>query len=300
MNELCPINRHDIGWRMRLQAKVLQRAKSRELAIAVAELAAAEASTLGTDESIAFWDELKNRFHRMISNTQCYRCGGWPCTCSDGITLLHGNCLTVLPQINSVDAIITDPPYGQSYISRRRLDGPTDAIAGDHSLSTFYAAWPLMYACLRDGSHWYVFGSSKPELVSQQNLLSEAKQILVWDKQNGTAGDLACSYANSTELIYFGCRGRRELNGRPRSVFRYIKPITNLHPTAKPVGLIAELMRASTKKNEIVLDPFSGTGSTLITAKKHGRRAIGIEIDERYCEVAADQLRQHTLPLRVE
>lgn len=77
--------------------------------------------------------------------------------------------------------------------------------------------------------------------------------------------------------------------------YRYGQPGKVDHPTQKPVGLVNTLLMASTRLDDVVLDPFAGSGTTLVAAKALGRKAIGIEIEERYCEIAAKRLAQEVL-----
>jgi site-specific DNA-methyltransferase (adenine-specific) len=93
-------------------------------------------------------------------------------------------------------------------------------------------------------------------------------------------------------------KGRRKLNGkRPRTVIRHDWSATMdpQHPTVKPVGLLRQLVGMSTDAGETVLDPFMGSGTTLLACKVEGRRAVGIEVEERYCEIAANRLSQGIL-----
>jgi site-specific DNA-methyltransferase (adenine-specific) len=131
-----------------------------------------------------------------------------------------------------------------------------------------------------------------------------AKHILAWDKgERGTVGDLECGFGEAWEAIFYGMKGRRKLNGsRPRTVIRYdwSGTMDPVHPTVKPVALLSRLVAWSSSHGELVLDPFMGSGTTLRAAKDLGRKAIGIEIEERYCEIAAKRMAQEVLPLEPE
>lgn len=125
------------------------------------------------------------------------------------------------------------------------------------------------------------------------------KQTLAWDKgDRGTVGDLTAGFGECWEAILYGMKGRRELNGpRPRNIIRmdWSGTMDPVHPTVKPVALMAKLLDWSSKPGEVVLDPFMGSGPTLRAAKDLGRRAVGIEMEERYCEAAVNRLRQEVL-----
>ena len=226
-----------------------------------------------------------------------------------GITIYHGDCRDVLPILDRVDLVLTDPPYGIAYVTNRRARGDTlrTPVANDESLSVLASVVPALNTILRDNRHWYVF-ASPARLAEARDILSGLgngpKQVIAWDKgDRGTVGDLECGFGEAWESIIYGMKGRRPLNGkRPRTVIRHdwSSVMDPVHPTVKPVPLLAQIVRWSTHKGELVLDPFMGSGTTLRAAKDLGRRAIGIEIEERYCEIAAERLAQETLVFETE
>lgn len=220
---------------------------------------------------------------------------------SDGdFTIYHGNCIEILPSLGKCDLILTDPPYGVNYVTswRARSDELRKPIANDESLDCFGTAWPLMLGRLSNDRHWYVFAS--PRKIHEALLIvGSAKHAIAWDKgDRGTVGDLVCGFGEAWEAILYGMKGRRPINGkRPRTVIRFdwSGSLDPLHPTVKPIGLLEKLICWSTNEGETILDPFMGSGTTLRAAKNTGRKAIGIEVDEKYCEVAANRLRQGVL-----
>ena len=218
-----------------------------------------------------------------------------------GITIYHGDCREVLPTLTEkVDLVLTDPPYGVQYVTawRSRTDPLRVPVANDESLCTFADAWEPILTALNEDRHWYVFASPRriPEMV---NITGQPNSIIAWDKGNrGTVGDLTCGFGEAWEAVFYGSKGRRKLNGsRPRTVVRHdwSSTLDPCHPTCKPVDLLRRFVEWSTSAGELILDPFMGSGTTLRAAKDLGRRAIGIEIEERYCEVAAKRLAQEVL-----
>lgn len=218
---------------------------------------------------------------------------------ADGITLYLGDCREVLPKIVAdVDLIVTDPPYGISYQSNRG-HGHT-AIEGDDGSLDVPAALAQASRLLRRGRHAYIFG---PRDLVQPPFTAAVE--LIWDKTVVGMGDLSLPWSTSHEPITFCVyepskanreKGYGNLVARMRqgSVLRV--PRTNgagttRHPTEKPVLLLRQLIESSSCMGETVLDPFVGVGSTLVAAVLEGRRGIGIEVDERYCEAAANRLR---------
>lgn len=220
----------------------------------------------------------------------------------DLVTLYHGDCTDVLPRLpkGGADLLLTDPPYGISYRSGRSKHGP---IAGDDGTLDVAAALSLALNALKFNRHFYVFG---PLDISQLTLGTTVG--LVWDKCKHGTGNLEIPWGTSHEPVSFGVwtkypsqRGVGATAARLRRGTVLRCPTVNTgrgalsHPTEKPVPLLRELIEASSRIGETVLDPFAGAGSTLIAARLEGRKAIGIELEERYCEVVAKRLTQGTL-----
>lgn len=218
----------------------------------------------------------------------------------DGIVIYHADCREVLPSLEPVDLVLTDPPYGVAYETARRSRGDRlrVPVAGDASLACFGEAWPMMIERLKQDRHWYAFASPR-KIQEMAGICVGFKHILAWDKgDRGTVGDLKCGFGEAWEAIFYGMKGRRELIGsRPRTVLRWdwSSTMDESHPTVKPTSLLKRLIKFSAMRGELVLDPFMGSGTTLRAAKDLGLRAIGIEIEEKYCEIAAERLRQRSL-----
>ena len=122
------------------------------------------------------------------------------------------------------------------------------------------------------------------------------KSVIVWDKKTHGMGDLKGSFAPRYELIIFATKGRYELPGkRPDNLIACAKVGSNslTHPNEKPVALMEQLIKATTAPGALILDPFAGSGSTLVAAAKTGRRYIGIEIDEQYSKLATARVAEH-------
>jgi len=216
---------------------------------------------------------------------------------STNVTLYHGDCLNIIPELDQVDLLITDPPYGVKWRSNRRAT-KFDAMAGDDSTDVGTAAIKASIERLRNHRHAYVFG---PFDLTTCGVGGTAQ--LIWDKHVNGSGNLASIWAPSHEVITFGVKsGARRRNGtidgalsarlRRGSVLRYQRPNGNQvrHPSEKPVGLIRELIESSSRLGEVVLDPFGGSGSTAVAALIEGRRAIVIELEEKWCQLIAKRL----------
>lgn len=207
----------------------------------------------------------------------------------DFATIYHGDCRDVLMATAVIcdrwDVLITDPPYGINYRSGQpRVEGNARSIAQDTDTAVrdFVLLWWTIGPALVFGS-WRV---PKPE---------GTKGVLIWDKGGALGmGDLSMPWKFDHEEIYVlgsGFAGRRDCG----SVLRHPpeQSMGREHPHQKPVGLLSMLLSKCPPGS--VVDPCMGVGSTLVAAKAHGRRCLGIELDERYCEIAAKRLAQEVL-----
>ena len=204
------------------------------------------------------------------------------------VTLYHGDCLDLADQWTGADVLVSDPPYGVAYTSGR-VDGRqrnTTGIKNDRTPQVRDAALRLW-----GDKPAIVFGSwrvQKPE---------STRQMLIWDKGNdpGT-GDLTMPWGSSFEEIYVIGRGDIWQGGRTVSVLRHNKPGGGDrpdHPTPKPIPLMEQLIVKCPEG--VIADPFAGSGSTLRAAANLGRKAIGVELEERYCEIIAKRMDQYAL-----
>jgi site-specific DNA-methyltransferase (adenine-specific) len=220
----------------------------------------------------------------------------------DGCALYLGDCRELLAVLSSesVDLVVTDPPYGigarPSGMRVRAL--AIDSIANDDSTVVGYAGLTAARRVLRPSRHLYTFG---PFDLSRAGSFG-ARVDLVWDKAMHGMGNLALPWGPSHEPIHFGVRGEGKQNEakhggllarRRGTVLRYPRASTSAVRWVgeKPVALLRELIEVSSRSGEIVLDPFAGSGSTLVAALVEGRRAIGIELSPKACEIAAERLR---------
>jgi site-specific DNA-methyltransferase (adenine-specific) len=206
------------------------------------------------------------------------------------VTLYHADCRDLLQTFDRKPwTVVTDPPYGYAHASNRAdSKWRNEVIANDGD--TLARDWMLNWAYDQPA---LVFGSWKTPAPEG------TRAVLVWDKGPASGmGDLALPWKGSFELIYVigqgfhGHRGEGVLKGY--NVVTWASKGRS-HPNAKPVDLMRALIAKCPASP--IIDPFAGSGSTLRAAKDLGRRAIGIEIDERWCEVAARRLSQEVLAL---
>lgn len=192
-----------------------------------------------------------------------------------GIVIYHGDCREILPHLPRVDLVLTDPPYG---IGERMQGGTWGAAAKYADFRRWdIAPSPGFLSDLADSQQAIVWGGNYFALPG-------SRCWLVWDKRNAvpTMADCELAWTNLD---------------KPSKRFSWGVGVHNFgHPTEKPLELmtwcIMQCVNAST-----ILDPFAVSGTTLRAAKDLGRQCIGIEIEERYCEIAARRLQQEVLAL---
>jgi site-specific DNA-methyltransferase (adenine-specific) len=194
---------------------------------------------------------------------------------------------------NSVDAIITDPPYGINYQSHQRK--ASNRMAKIQNDKTPFIWWLYdAYRVLKDGD-----GGSSGVLICftrwdvQQTFIDamhlagfSVKSEVVWYKMAHGAGDCKAQFAPSHENILFAVKGKFQFPAkRPNDVLSVRKVSSDklVHPNEKPVELLESLILSVTQPGSIVLDPFAGSGPTLIAAEQTGRDFIGIEIESQHC-----------------
>lgn len=204
----------------------------------------------------------------------------------DYVTIYHGDCREIVPTLNGIvtgelkAVCVTDPPYGMKYCSgwkARKIAGDADTEARD----AFLTLW-----------------SPRPALVFGRwdcALPDGVRVRLIWDKGDWPGmGDLALPWGPSDEEIYV--IGSGFVGRRCGTVLKHNRLTGNTkHPNEKPVALLARLINHCPPCSTI-LDPFAGSGTTGRAAKDLGRMAVLIEIEERYCEIAAKRMRQEVLP----
>jgi len=243
---------------------------------------------------------------------------------ADGITLYHGDAREILPLLaaESVHLVLTDPPYGISiadrladYRERRRrrrhvllvsrseglpwqtpiANDTPEAALGLYSLLA-EQSWRLLVP----GGYCLCFvrcTGPDPMIVRVLPIFgNHIETVIYWDKANSSLGS---HYQTQVEGVLVARRP-----GRARWCARHCQPGLiracipgEHHPTEKPVTLLTRLIANHTMPGDVVLDPFAGSGSTLVAAQELGRRAIGIELEEWWCEVAVRRLRQRVLPV---
>ena len=212
--------------------------------------------------------------------------------------LYHGDCLEVMDKLIEegvkVDAIITDPPYGIEFKSNHRKE-KYNKIKNDDSLEFLDEYLKKSYDLLKDDTHIYIFCSwhKIDEFKRTFEKYFKLKNIIVWEKNNTSMGDLQGSYAPKHEFILFGHKGRRLRNGkRLPDIIKANRTGNKLHPTQKPVDLLEIFINQSSNDNDVIFDGFMGSGSTGVACMNTNRKFIGIELDDSYYNIAFNRLKE--------
>ena len=211
----------------------------------------------------------------------------------ENITIYNGDCLEVMKEFDneSIDCVIADPPYGLNYLSNRyKYGNPHLKIENDDKL---FIPIVSLWQKLKTTGAMYVFYSHKLPLVSDN-----IKNVIIWVKNNWSAGDLEGDYGNQYEMLAFMPKGNFKLKSKRFSnVWFFDREIPKYHPTQKPTSLINRIIESATNKGDIILDPFLGSGTTARACKDLGRKCIGIEISKEYCDIAVKRLGQEVFDL---
>lgn len=195
------------------------------------------------------------------------------------------------------DQVLTDAPYGVSYQSTLAKQGRRkEPIANDEveEFDSFLErALPVIKSAMKPGGtlHWFA-GGGGPEPVLAKSMLAIAQHlnllnVLVWDKVDPGLGwrwrrswEAVIEAANGRPSVWNGGTGMRNVLRFPKAI-----PQSDEHPTPKPVPLLVQLIKACSPTNGLVVDPFAGSGSTLIAAELTGRTCVAAELVPRYCDI---------------
>jgi DNA modification methylase len=199
---------------------------------------------------------------------------------ADGISIFHGDCAVIAPTLGAFDLLCTDPPYGIGEARNERggkRHGAAVVASRDYGSSDWDDAPPsqaLIDSCRAMARHQCIFGGN-------YFALPPSRCWLVWDKENGENdyADCELAWTNYARAVR---RKRHQWHGMIR-----VGHEERFHPTQKPLAVMSWAIDLCPVAPSTVFDPFVGSGTTLVAAKLSGRRAVGIEREERYCEIAA-------------
>jgi len=226
--------------------------------------------------------------------------------------LYCADAIDVLKQLSdeSIDLIVTDPPYG--VVGKDKgYKQEWDTFGSEEDFWRFTEKWlSECYRVLREGGQLYVFFSQK-RMFEFKRVLDEVgfnfKRMLIWHHPN-LAKPTRKMYLWTYDPIFYCVRGEKAkyfdasfTSGYNVDVFCFPKPqnwgsITKrLHPAQKPIELTKILIQNSAKRGDILLDPFAGSGTTLLAAESLGIQWIGVELNEEYCKIIVERLKNSPL-----
>jgi site-specific DNA-methyltransferase (adenine-specific) len=208
----------------------------------------------------------------------------------DGITIYHGDCREILPHLPKVDLVLTDPPYGAGRDFENDADTPIDLLKEVFELC--YAITPTDCFFMHDWARQRILSidSFKGKWEFLDLLAVTQENTMSFCRVGYDVFQIKCLYGKGSPKIV-----RRGWNLYKTA--RVAKQEKFIHPTMKQINVYKMQVNQFSHEAETILDPFMGSGTTLVAAKQLRRKAIGIEIEEKYCEIAAKRLGQGVLPI---
>lgn len=220
--------------------------------------------------------------------------------------LYHGDCLEIMPLLPKVDLILADPPY-----DKHTHSGAICASAKNYNDARFGIKFKhldniefLMNASFACCSKWCLFFCSL-EMLGKYQSIAPNKYVRsgIWDRISNTpqfTGDRPAQGCEGIAILHSTRRYMKWNGGGKAAIWRaLVERNKKKHPTQKPLALIRTLVNLFLFENEIVLDPFVGSGTTLIACEELNRKWIGVEIDESYCEIAVNRIEKEKQQLKL-
>ena len=213
----------------------------------------------------------------------------------DGIVIYHADCRDILPHLPRVDLVLTDPPYG--------IDGGTGRINLARGKGNYTDAFedtpayiesiviPAIKVCI-DLAYGVVVSTG----IRNMHLYPRCDSFGCL-YQPAASGMQIFGNADASPIFYYGRNPTKHNLGKKLSHLLIESDRDTDHPCPKPLKLWTTILHNCSLPGQTILDPFLGSGTTLVAAQSLGRKAIGIEIEKRYCDIAIERLRQQTLPL---
>lgn len=228
---------------------------------------------------------------------------------SDDVVLFNADCLKVMRQFknDSFDLIVTDVPYNTGMNQKSSKNSKwlknffNDSYTEDGYQKLVDESSKEMFRVLKEDKNLYLFINWKEYprwFFSLKKVGFNIKACIVWDK---VIHGLGSQYKYTHEFIIFASKGKGSIK-KPSELSKYYKDIWRIqrmnfkdkkHATQKPLRLIELPVKHSTCENDIVLDPFMGSGTTLVAAKKLGRKVVGIELNKEYCDIAVKRIKEY-------
>jgi len=211
------------------------------------------------------------------------------------------NCIDGMRDIpeNFIDLIVTDPPYLINYHTNRRKDKTHDfctPIQNDNNPQLIADYIKECYRIMKPNTAMYMFCNSEKVDFFKQELEKyfEIKNMIIWVKNNHTAGDLDAAFGKTYEIIFLVNKGRCLYNGNRIEDVWYFDKVSGkdlIHQNQKPLPLIMQCIEKHSKVNDIVFDGFMGSGQTAFGSIELNRRFLGFELEEFYCNQSNETIK---------
>ncbi len=214
--------------------------------------------------------------------------------------VINCDCLDLMKKMpdRSVDLILTDPPYGIDYQSNMRVMSKKFNKLDNDNNEMRFDAYKEFFRLLEDNCVAVCFCSFKnfADDFNELKKYFDIKNCIIWYKGGGGIGDLKHSLITDYEIAIIAHKGNFEIKQkRIGSVWQEGKVNPNFmeHPTQKPISIIQKLVKYFSKETDIVFDPFLGSGTTALACEMLGRRWIGCELEEKYCKIADERVKNY-------
>ena len=214
--------------------------------------------------------------------------------------IYNEDCLEGMKKIpdKSIDLIVTDPPYLVNYKTGRRKDKThrfNKVILNDDNEQLIIDYINECYRILKNNSAMYMFCSSDKVDFFKQQLENKfkIKNMIIWIKNNHTAGDLKGAFGRKYEIIFLVVKGVNHFNGKRLTdvwEFDRVSGKKQLHQNQKPLDLIKQCIEKHSDDGDLVFDGFVGSGTTAIACKELNRNYIGFELDKGYYDIAIERI----------
>ena len=213
----------------------------------------------------------------------------------------QGDCLELMKEIPdmSIDLIVTDPPYLVKYKTNYRKDKNHDfcsEILNDDNFDLIKCYIKECYRILKNDTAMYIFCNCDRVDFFKQNLESagfKIKNMIIWVKNNWTAGDLSAQFGKQYEIAFLVNKGRKKFNGKRITdvwFFDRVAGRKQIHQNQKPIELIKQCIEKHSKDDDVVFDGFIGSGTTAVACIETRRHYIGFELDEKYFNIAQQRI----------
>ena len=192
------------------------------------------------------------------------------------------------------DMVFTDPPYGVSYQSNWRNNKSENKFNILENDNKFLDFKPILLLYTKESSAWFIWTSHQVYPMWRNMYEEYYLNTIIWDKGKMGMGDLL-SYGNNYEMALFCSQGKPKLKGERKKAIWEINIDSGskyVHPTQKPVALSSYAIPDFININDLVLDLFLGSGSTMVAAHQLKRKCYGMELDPKYCQVIIDRMQK--------